>query len=113
VEKRQQRLSGPYPPDRQGTPGPTELETHHAPELEIELLRHGIQAMAADRGRCVECSRSPLVGERLLVFISGDGGERRVCELCLKAFPHGSLGEPIRIERVRAAERPLNVRAAA
>jgi hypothetical protein len=47
-------------------------------DLERELLRRGVGALTADRHRCVDCGRTPLVGERIHLF---DPGEI-VCELC-------------------------------
>ena len=98
-------------PDPPQTPDPKDLQEHHAPELELQLLRRGLRGMAADRWACSRCGRSPLVGERLHVF-SSQGRERSVCALCLKTAPDGAFGEEVRMDRVRAGERPLNVRAA-
>jgi hypothetical protein len=68
--------------------------------------------MKANRWACSACGRSPLVGERLYVY-APEGTERLVCDLCARSAADRSLGEPIRTERVRAAERPLNVKRAA
>jgi hypothetical protein len=46
--------------------------------LELALLRRGMHARDAQRERCGECGRTPLIGERVHVF--GDGAV--VCELC-------------------------------
>jgi hypothetical protein len=101
-----------YPPDASETPD-TEAQQHHAPELELELLRAGVRKMAAQRAACSRCGRSLLVGERVQVFAAG-GGERHICALCLATdAPESSIGELVRTERVRAAERPLSVRRAA
>jgi hypothetical protein len=101
-----------YPPAPPQTPDPKDVQKHHAPELERRLLRRGLKRMTADRWACSRCSRSPLVGERLYAF-AAEGTERRICELCLNAAPEGSFGELMRIDHVRASERPLNVRRAA
>jgi hypothetical protein len=68
--------------------------------------------MIAHRSRCSACGRSPLVGERLLVFAS-DRGERAICELCLPTKRAGAGTEVLRIERIRPGERRLNVERAA
>jgi hypothetical protein len=100
-----------YPPELPQTHDPKEIQKHHAPELERQLLRSGVRKMATHRWQCSQCGRSPLVGERLQVF-GGEASERVVCELCLSRS--GSAhGEPLRTERVRAGERRLNVRRAA
>jgi hypothetical protein len=71
-------------------------------ELERALLRKGARAMRDGATRCVDCRRTPLVGERVHRFASGEV----VCELCRPG--HG--GEPIRVERVRHAEHGHTVR---
>lgn len=100
------------PPDPPQTPDPWDLQEHHAPELELQLLRRGLRWMTASRWACSRCGRSPLVGERLHVFAS-DGREQNVCDLCLKSAPEGSFGESVRMDRIHAGERPLSVRRAA
>jgi hypothetical protein len=100
-----------YPPELPQTHDPKEIQEHHAPELERQLLRSGVRKMATHRWQCSQCGRSPLVGERLQVF-GEEPSERLVCELCLST-PGSAHGEPRRTERVRAGERRLNVRRAA
>jgi hypothetical protein len=51
---------------------------HHAPELELQLLRRSVMALAAGADRCDGCHRTPLVGERVHRY---EGG-RMLCELC-------------------------------
>jgi hypothetical protein len=46
-------------------------------QLERELLRRGVGALVADRHRCLDCGRTPLIGERVYRY-----DERTVCELC-------------------------------
>ena len=100
-----------YPPEVSETPEPA--APHHAPELELELMRAGVRKMAAQRPKCSRCSRSLLVGELVQVFAAA-GGERHLCALCLVTEVEGStVGNLLRTERVRAAERPLSVRRAA
>jgi hypothetical protein len=45
------------------------------PELELALLRRGVDQRAAGRDRC---KRTPLMGERIYVYETG----RLACELC-------------------------------
>jgi hypothetical protein len=47
-------------------------------DLERELLRKSVGALAAGRASCDDCGRTPLVGERVHVF--GDGA--LMCDLC-------------------------------
>jgi hypothetical protein len=100
------------PPELPQTPDPKDLQEHHAPELELQLLRRGLRGMTAGRWACSRCGRSPLVGERLHFFASR-GREQTACDLCIKEAPEGAFGEEVRLERVRAGERPLLVRRAA
>ena len=73
-----------------------------APDLERRLLRLGIEELAAERARCGDCGRTPLVGEDLHLY---EGG-RIVCELCrqLRVEP------PVSTERVRHGGHGLSVR---
>jgi hypothetical protein len=47
-------------------------------ELELALLRRGVDELAAGCERCERCQRTPLIGER--VYLYGPG--TLVCELC-------------------------------
>jgi hypothetical protein len=47
-------------------------------ELELALLRRGVDQRAAGRECCSRCRRSPLIGER--VYVNGAGA--LLCELC-------------------------------
>jgi hypothetical protein len=79
-------------------------------ELELALLRRGMDQRAAGRESCSACGRTPLVGER--VYTVNDRGHLR-CELChaLDGGPalgsrlvHGpAFGQTIRIIDRRAA----------
>lgn len=52
----------------------------HVEQLERVLLRRSVGALEADRSRCSDCGRTPLVGEQVHVY---DGRQQRtVCELC-------------------------------
>jgi hypothetical protein len=44
------------------------------------LLRHGVGTLEADRHRCADCGRSPLIGECVHLYEGRGGGV--VCELC-------------------------------
>jgi hypothetical protein len=53
------------------------------------LLQRGVGALTADRDRCADCRRTPLIGERVYLFGAGE----LVCELCRplrREQPHGS-----------------------
>jgi hypothetical protein len=72
--------------------------------FERHLLRRGVRSLTADRHRCVDCSRTPLVGERIHLYerISGI-----VCELCrplrrsaplaTEIVRHSELGHTVRL----------------
>ena len=76
-----------------------------AADLERELLRRGVGALTADRHRCADCGRSPLVGERVHLYER----DEIVCELCRplrRAAPvgsdcvrHAGHGQTVRIRR--------------
>jgi hypothetical protein len=48
------------------------------PELELALLRRGLDGLAAACERCGRCRRSLLIGERVFEYASGAA----LCELC-------------------------------
>ena len=70
--------------------------------LERLLLRAGVGVLAAERARCRDCGRTPLIGEEMHVYERGTV----VCELCrpLRA------GAPVSVERVRHSEHGQAVR---
>lgn len=73
------------------------------PELERQLLRRGVVALAEDRGSCDGCGRTPLVGECVHSYAGG----RVLCELC-----RGREREaPVASSRVHGGERGHAVRA--
>jgi hypothetical protein len=51
----------------------------HIKQFERLLLRRGVGTLAADRHRCNDCGRTPLVGERVHLYERTKGV---VCELC-------------------------------
>ena len=73
-------------------------------QLERFLLRRGVGSLTADRHRCSDCDRTPLVGERIYVYERQSG---IVCELCgqlRRAAPldsevvhHSELGHTVRL----------------
>ena len=71
-------------------------------DLERALLRKSVGTLAADRVACVDCRRTPLVGERVHRTAAGAA----ICELCAP----GHSSEPMTIERVHHAERGITVR---
>lgn len=75
---------------------------HHAPDLERQLLRRSVLALAADRDACRGCHRTPLVGERVHVYSDG----RWLCELCRQERKEA----PVRSEPVRGSEHGNAVR---
>ena len=80
------------------------------PELELALLRRGVDQRAAGRERCSRCGRTPLVGERVYTM---DERGTLACELCHaldrgaalgSRLVHGpAFGHTIRIIDQRAA----------
>lgn len=72
------------------------------PAFELRLLRKSVGRLAAERERCADCGRTPLLGERLHVY---DGGRVR-CELCRDRRPE----QPVRSEPVRGTEHGQAVR---
>lgn len=87
-----------------------EDDPREMPELELALLRRGVDERAAGRERCSSCGRTPLLGERVYTV---DERGALACELChaLDRGPalgsrvvHGpAYGRTIRIIDQRAA----------
>lgn len=85
------------------------LPARGTPELELELLRRGVDERMAGSVRCERCRRTPLIGERIYLHQR----EAILCELCQalerKAplgwrLMHGpAFGNTIRITDRRAA----------
>jgi hypothetical protein len=79
------------------------------PELELAMLRRGVDELAAGCERCLRCRRTPLIGERVYLYDS----ETIVCELCRvieRTAPRGSrlvhgpeFGHTMRLSDQRAA----------
>jgi hypothetical protein len=71
-------------------------------DLERLLLRRGVGALTADRHRCADCGRTPLVGERIHLY----AGDEVVCALCRPLRSE----EPVSSDCVRHFERGHTVR---
>jgi hypothetical protein len=73
-------------------------------QLERRLLRRGLRILSDDRHRCVDCSRTPLVGEQVHLYERVSGV---VCELCRQlrssaplaseVVRHSELGHTVRL----------------
>ena len=72
-------------------------------QLERFLLRRSVGSLTADRHRCVDCERTPLVGERVHVYEPQAG---IVCELC----SHLHRDTPLASDTVRHSELGHTVR---
>lgn len=72
-------------------------------QLERFLLRRGVGSLTADRHRCADCDRTPLVGEHVHVYERQTG---IVCELCSQA----RRGAPLASEVMRHSELGQTVR---
>lgn len=78
-------------------------------DLERELLRRSVGALAAGQARCEDCGRTPLIGETLHLY----GADAAVCELCRplrreapqrsERVRHSEYGHAVRIRRVALA----------
>jgi hypothetical protein len=74
------------------------------PELAAMLIRRSVGAPAPASGRCADCRRTPLPGERVHELDSG----HTVCDLCFAALPD-ERRLAVRTERVPVSERRLLV----
>jgi hypothetical protein len=73
-------------------------------QLERFLLRRGVGSLTADRHRCTDCERTPLVGEHIHFYERHVG---IVCELCRQLrrqtplaselVRHSELGHTVRL----------------
>jgi hypothetical protein len=78
-------------------------------DLELALLRRGVDELSAERELCSECGRTPLIGERVYSYSSG----ATLCELCKRGWReapehshvvHGpEFGHTMRLTDQRAA----------
>jgi hypothetical protein len=76
----------------------------HVEQFERVLLRHSVGALEADRYRCADCGRTPLIGEHIHLYDGAAGGV--VCELCRALRPDS----PVATEIVRHSEHGHAVR---
>jgi recombinational DNA repair protein (RecF pathway) len=75
-------------------------------QFERYLLRRGVGALEADRDRCADCGRTPLVGEHVHLYARVQG---IVCELCsplrrehavaTELVRHSEHGHTVRLRR--------------
>jgi hypothetical protein len=72
-------------------------------QFERHLLRRGVGALEADRDRCADCRRTPLVGEHIHLHAGVQG---IVCELCSPLRRE----HPVASELVRHSEHGHTVR---
>ncbi|HST56823.1 MAG TPA: hypothetical protein VLJ42_13130 [Solirubrobacteraceae bacterium] len=79
---------------------------NHVELFERVLLRRSVGELTADRLRCADCGRTPLVGEHVHLYQQGRGV---VCELCKDQRREA----PAASERVRHSEHGQTVRLAA
>ncbi len=78
-------------------------------QFEQVLFRRGVGALEADRDRCADCGRTPLVGEHVHLYAHVSG---IVCELCSALRPqpaaaselvrHSEHGHTVRLTRAGA-----------
>jgi hypothetical protein len=66
------------------------------PDLELALLRKGLDERLAGSQRCTRCNRTPLVGERVYVYESGV----IACALCTSR----QRGAPLQTRTVHGPE---------
>ncbi len=71
-------------------------------DFERLLLRAGVSMLSADRSRCGDCGRTPLIGEEVHLYEHGTV----VCELCRQL----RRTAPLSTERVRHSEYGQTVR---
>ena len=81
-------------------------------DLERALLRKSVGTLAGDRDRCLDCGRTPLLGETVHRYAGGE----TVCELCRslrrgepehsEPVRHGEYGQTVRIHRIDAVTPP-------
>jgi hypothetical protein len=81
---------------RPAPPTATVERAAHAGGLERHLLRIGVGALSAERARCRDCGRTPLIGEEVYLYER----DRVVCELCRPRH----VAAPLSTERVRHSE---------
>jgi hypothetical protein len=71
-------------------------------DLERQLLRQSVGELTACRHSCVDCGRTPLIGERVHRYPRGE----TVCALCRPA----RTSDPVTTDTVRHSERGHSVR---
>jgi hypothetical protein len=76
---------------------------HDIEQFERLQLRRGVGALEADRDRCADCGRTPLVGEHVHLHARAQGV---LCELCSPLRRE----HPVATELVRHSEHGHTVR---
>jgi hypothetical protein len=81
-------------------------------DLERALLRKSVGTLATGRDRCLDCGRTPLIGETVHRYAGG----ATVCELCRSLrrgepehsapVRHGEHGQTVRVHRIDAIAPP-------
>jgi hypothetical protein len=81
-------------------------------DLERALLRKSVGTLASGRDRCLDCGRTPLIGETVHRYAGG----ATVCELCRslrhgepehsEPVRHGEQGQTVRVHRIDAIAPP-------
>jgi hypothetical protein len=79
-----------------------------AQPLEDALFRRSLGQLTADRDRCADCGRTPLIGEWVHLYAARHHAHQLVCELCRTQRREA----PVATEVVRHSEHGLTVRAA-
>ena len=57
---------------------PMDAPAREMEELELALMKRGVDQLVADEERCGRCRRTPLIGERVYIY----GSSTVLCELC-------------------------------
>jgi hypothetical protein len=91
------------------SPMPRTATTIGERDLERALLRRSVDAASGELDRCVDCGRTPLIGETLYRYAA----DATVCELCRplrREAPQGSelvrnseCGDAVRVQRLTRA----------
>ncbi|HEX4033776.1 MAG TPA: hypothetical protein VHX66_04970 [Solirubrobacteraceae bacterium] len=81
---------------------PAHVRLERSDDFERLLLRVAVDELSAERARCRDCGRTPLIGEDVHRYERG----HVVCELCRPLRREA----PVSTERVRHSEHGLAVR---
>lgn len=84
------------------SPAPAHVRVERTEDFERLLLRVAVDELSAERARCRDCGRTPLISEDVHLYERG----QVVCELCRPLRREA----PVSTERVRHNEHGLAVR---